>query len=235
MAVWSLTKNKAQRIIESTVRGARRGLAIITNEDRFAIFAAINEALIDISLERGIDVPKTIMSDTTVATVASQNYVDLDSAVIQVVDGTVRIISEDTILTPMTIGDFYRIDPGEDISSSYPTRYAIDTDGSGTMRLLLRDTPDAVYTIDLKVETMPDEDAISSLPGWYHGMLRSLATDIALGALSLPTGHHRALYNERLKNITEKQRGRSGPQHVQVREKFVRPRHPELRISGGNV
>ena len=161
MAVWSLTKNSMQRMIESAVRGARRGIAIITNEDRFTIFAAINEALIDISLERGIDVPKTVMSDTTVVTVANQAYVDLSDTVVNVVDGTVRIISEDTILTQMDITEFYALDPGEDITSSYPTRYAIDTDGSGTMRLLLRDTPDAVYTINLKVESMPDEDTIS--------------------------------------------------------------------------
>jgi hypothetical protein len=237
MAVWSLTKNKAQRIIESTVRGARRGLAVITNEDRFAIFAAINEALIDISLERSIDVPKTVMSDTTVDTVASQNYVDLDSAVVNVVDGTVRIIAEGVILRPISISAFYALDPRENISSSWPTVYAIDTDGSGTMRLLLRDTPGAVYTINLKVESMPDEDAISDLPGWYHGMLRSLATAIALETLGLPVGNHQARYNERLKNIREKQRGRSGPQHLQVRP--IRDtryrRHPELRIRGGSV
>ena len=222
-------------MIESAVRGARRGIAIITNEDRFTIFAAINEALIDISLERGIDVPKTVMSDTTVVTVANQAYVDLSDTVVNVVDGTVRIISEDTILTPMDITEFYALDPGENITSSYPTRYAIDTDGSGTMRLLLRDTPDAVYTINLKVESMPDEDAISDLPGWYHGMLRSLATSIALEALSLPVGSHQARYNERLKNIREKQRGRSGPTHVKLAGKRTRYVAPELRISGGNV
>ncbi len=235
MSVWSLTKEKLQESIEGTVRGARGNLAFITVQDRRAIWSAINEALIDISLERGIDVPKTVMSDTTVATVASQNYVDLGSSVIQVVNGTVRIISEDMILSRISIKQFYRIDPGEDISSSFPTLYAIDTDGSGVMRLLLRDTPDAVYTINLKVESMPEEDAVSDLPGWYHGMLRSLATAIALEALSLPVGSHQGRYNERLTNIREKQRGDSGPQHVPIREQVTHYRHPEQRISGGNV
>lgn len=237
MAVWSRTKAELQEHIEQTVRGATRGIAIITVQQRRVIWAAINEALIDISIERGIDVPKTVMSDTTVDTVASQNYVDLSDTVINVVDGTVRIIAEYQILSPISISDFYRYDPGENISSSWPTVYAIDTDGAGTMRLLLRDTPDAVYTINLKVESMLDEDAISDLPGWYHGMLRSLATAIALEALSLPVGNHQGRYNERLKNIRDIQRGRTGPQHLtlQPRRNIRHRRHPELRIPGGSV
>jgi len=233
MALWSLTKAKLQEHIETTVRGANRGLAIITVQQRRVIWSAINEALIDISLERSIDTPKTVMSDATVDTVANQAYVDLDDEVINVVDGTVRIIAEDCILTPMSIGDFYALDPGEDISSSYPTLYAIDTDGSGTMRLLLRDTPDAVYTINLKVQSMPDEDEVGALPDWYHGMLRSLATAIALEALSLPVGNHQARYQERLKNIISKQRGHSGPMHLNIRQRPTGYRHPEQRIGGG--
>jgi hypothetical protein len=235
MAVWSRTQAEIQSHIETAVRASRKGVAIITHQDREVIIASINEAIVDISMERGIDVPKTVMSDTTVDTVANQAYVDLGSAVFNVVNGSVRIEAEDVILTRMSIADFYAIDPGEDTTASWPTRYAIDTDGSGTMRLLLRDTPDSVNTIALKVESMPDEDTVSSMPGWYHGMLRSLATAIALEALSLPIGGHQARYNERLKNIRDKQRGDSGPQHLQVRQKPLRPVHPELRISGGNV
>lgn len=215
------------------MRTARKGQAVITHEERFTIFGAINEALIDISLERGIDVPKTTMSNTTVDTVANQGYVDLDSAVVSVVDGTLRIESEGQLLSPMSIEDFYAIDPGEDATSPFPTRYAIDTDGSGAVRLLLRDTPDSVKTIALKVESMPDEDDVGALPGWYHGMLRSLATSIALEALSLPIGSHQLRYEERLRNIRDKQRGRTGPQHIQVREQGVQNVAPELRIGGG--
>jgi hypothetical protein len=238
MAVWSRTKNDLQRSIEGTVRAMRGNVALISAEDRFAIFGAINEALIDFSLERSIDVPKTIMSDTTIATVAGQAYVDLDSAVVNVIDGTVRIVAEKHILTYFSGGitDFYRFDPGEDIESTYPSYYAIDTDGSGTMRMLLRSTPNAVYTINLKVESMPDEvstNLTDVLPGWYHGMLRSLATAIALESLGLDGRVHQGRFEERLKNIREKQRGRSGPAHVQLRENrgtsYVAP---ELRISG---
>lgn len=236
MAAWSRTKAELQEAIELAVRSARKGVAVITAQDRRFIGTAINEALVDISMERGIDVPKTVMSDTTVATVADQAYVDLGASVVKVVDGTVRIIAEDVILTPMSIAEFYAIDPGEDTTHDYPTQYAVDTDGSGVLRLLLRDTPSAVNTINLKVESMPDEDTVSALPGWYHGMLRSLATSLALEAMSLPgAGNHQGRYQERLKNVIAMQRGRSGPQHLAIQDVDSIPRAPELRITGGNV
>lgn len=233
MAVWTLTKSELQRSIETKVR-ALRGRASVTAEERFVIFGAINEAIIDLSIERGLDAPKVITTDTTVATVASQNYVDLDSSVIQVVDGTVRIISEQIILRYFkgAISDFYRFDPGEDFSSTFPSYYAMDTDGSGTMRMLLRSTPDAIYTISLKVESLPDEDSISTFPGWYHPALRSLSTAIALENVGLDGRADQGRYQERLKNIREKMRGRSGPFHIPMRQRVVRPVAAELRIRG---
>jgi len=233
MALWTRTKNDLQRHIETALRALRGNTAIITAEDRFTIFGAINEAIIDLSLERGIDAPKPIISDTAATTVAGQNYVDLSASVTQVIDGTVRIAAEDQILSPMDLTEFYAYDPGEDASSSAcPAFYAIDTNGSGAIRLRLRDIPDTAYTIDMKVETMPDEDSISTFPGWYHGLLRSLATAIALENLGLPGAAYQMRYEERLKNIREKQRGRSGPVHLPIRESIARPAAPELRISG---
>jgi len=236
MAVWSRTKNSLQRSIEVKVR-ALRGRALVTGDERFIIFGAINEAIIDLSIERGLDAPKVITTDTTVDTVADQNYVDLGSSVVQVIDGTVRIVAEDIILSYFTggISDFYRFDPGEDFSSTFPTYYAMDTDGSGTMRMLLRGIPDAVYTIALKVESIPDEDSISTFPGWYHPALRSLSTAIALENLGLDGRADQGRYAERLKNIREKMRGRSGPIHIQMQQRASRPIADELRISGGIV
>ena len=111
----------------------------------------------------------------------------------------------------------------------------MDTDGSGTMRMLLRGIPDAVYTIALKVESIPDEDGISTFPGWYHPALRSLSTAIALENLGLDGRADQGRYAERLKNIREKMRGRSGPIHIQMQQRASRPIADELRISGGIV
>lgn len=234
MAVWSLTLDEMQRMVEVTVRTARGQRAEITGEERFLIRSIINEALVDFTLDRGIDVPKTSMIDTTATIVAEQNFVDLDAGVIQVIDGTVRIIAEGQVLTYFSGGlsDFYRFDPRENFSSSFPTAYAIDTNESGAIRLKLRPTPSQTNTIDLKVEKMVDEDDVSDFPGWYHGALRSLATATTLEALSLPgAAIHQSRYEDRYRNIREKQRGRSGPQHLQVRRGGTTARSPQSRAN----
>jgi len=233
MAAWSLSFNVIQRTIEAKVVRLS-GRAQITANDRKSIYGAINEALIDFSIDRSLDAPKVITSHTTLTTVASQNYVDLPSTAIQVVDGTVRIISEGVILTPFfgDLGSFYRWDPRENSASSFPTKYAMDTDGSGILRMRLRNTPGQVYTIDLDIESIPDEDSVSTFPGWYHPALRSKATSIALDALGLDGRADEARYQDRKKDIREKMRGHSGPQHIQMREN--RPanfRSPQLRAN----
>lgn len=227
MALWSRTKTELQRLIENKARRLS-GTVILTADDRFAIFSAINASLIDISIERGFDILKVITSDTTVSTVAGQNYVDLSAAIVNVIDGSLRIIAEDQILSPMSLSAFYAIDPGEDVSH-LPSFYAIDTNGSGGYRLLLRDTPDAVYTIDLKVESIPDEDSVSTLPGWMHGLLWSLSASVALEALGFDGGQDWGRYQERLKNVREKQRGRSGPSYLPSSKAQARSYDPERR------
>lgn len=234
MAVWTRSKAELQKGIEIKIR-ALRGRAQMTSDERFAIFGAINEAIVDLSIERGLDAPKVITVADTEDTTAGTNYVDLDSEVISVVDGTVRIVAEDIILTRFEggIADFYRFDPGEDISSTFPYYYCLDTDGSGVFRMLLRPIPDGTYTIAMKVEKVPDEDSISTFPGWYHPTLRSKATSIALESLGLDGRADEARYRSRLINIREKMRGHSGPFHIPMRQRTSRPIADELRISGG--
>jgi hypothetical protein len=231
MAIWSTLKEDLQRRLETTVRAARGNKAELTANERYTIFESLNEALQDICLERGFDGPKVIETDTTASTTADTNYVDLGAAVLNVRDGTVRIPAEDIILTRFGGGvqDFYAYDPGEDVSSTFPTMYCLGTNGSGAFRMHLRPIPDASYTIYMHVESMPDEDSFSTLPGWYHGALRSLATAIALESLHLPLGTHQMRYEERMKNLRAQARGFSGPQHITARRYYSRTVPAELR------
>jgi hypothetical protein len=206
----------------------------MTSNDRFVIRNCINEALIDFTMERSIDEPKHSMINAVVATVADQNYVDLAANVTKVVDGSVRIIAEDQLLTYFdgSLTDFYAVDPGEDNTASWPSAYAIDTNESGAIRLRLRPIPSQVNTITLKVEAMVDEDDIDDFPGWYHGMLRSLATALVCESLALPgAAMHQNRYTERMTNAREQQRGRSGPQHLRERHRGLRFRSPQTRTN----
>lgn len=220
-------------MVEIAVRTARGQRAEMTADDRFAIRNKINAAFVKFTIDRGLDEPKTAMIDTTATTVADQNFVDLASTAIQVVDGTVRIVAEKQILTPFrgSLTAFYAFDPGEDFSGPWPTRYAIDTNESGAIRLRLRPTPSRADTINLKVEAVVDEDDISDFPSWQHDMLLCLATAKAFTALSLDGRVHQLEYDEWLRDIREKQRGRSGPIHIPLRQRAARSVSPQQRAN----
>ncbi len=223
MALWSLSVPDLRRRIER-VYLRLTGQESVMAEDRLIITDGINRAIIDLSTDRGFDELKFIMSDTTVSTVANQNWVDLGSGVIGVISGTLRIKAERRLLTRIDLQMFTASDV-EEIGNGTPGFYALDQGASaGLLRLRLRPTPNQVFTIDLKVQTIPDEDSISTIPGWMHHVLQSLATSIALEALGMPVEAipFRESYERSVKNVREQQRGDSGPQHVQVRTVDVR-------------
>lgn len=218
MALWSLSISDLRRRIERVYLRIT-GQESVMAEDRLIITDGINRAIIDLSTDRGFDELKFIMSDTTVSTVSNQNWVDLDSGVIGVISGTLRIKNERRILTRINLQMFTASDI-EEVGSGTPGFYALDQGASaGLLRLRLRPIPDAVYTIDLKVQTIPDEDSISTIPGWMHHVLQSLATSISLEALGMPVEAipFQNSYERSVKNVREQQRGDSGPQHVQTR------------------
>lgn len=233
MAIWSRTIAELKRHIGVTVRSVRNR-AEITAEEWLSINAAINEAAIDICIERGLDTPKIILSSDTETLTAGTAYVDLDSDILAILDGTVKIESESIILTRFTgdLAAFYAYDPGETTSNGVPQNYAIDTDGSGNMRLQFRPIPDSAYTVAFRCERLPAEDTVSSIPGWWHGALRSLATAISLEALGLPIGTHQSRYEDRMKNIRDKNRGDDSARYVQIDLGYSTPVPPELRING---
>ncbi len=223
MALWSLSVPDLRRRIER-IYLRLTGQESVMAEDRLIITDAINRAIIDLSTDRGFDELKFIMSDTTVSTVANQNWVDLGSGVIGVISGTLRIKAERRLLTRINLQMFTASDV-EEISDGTPSFYALDQGAStGLLRLRLRPTPNQVFTIDLKVQTIPDEDSISTIPGWMHHVLQSLATSIALESLGMPVEARpfKISYEENIKNVREQQRGDSGPQHVQVQTVDVR-------------
>ncbi len=229
MAKYSLTISELKERIKVIVRRLS-GATILTRQQIITIGDAINEAVIDLSTERATDI-KVITTDTTVTTIANQNYVDLASGVIGVSSGTVRIISERVILTRIDLDQFYALDV-EESATGVPSVYAIDSSGTAdVIRMRLRDIPDSAYTINMTVSTIPDEDSISTISSYVHGMLASLSTSIALESLGFPIEGqaYQARYNERLKNFVSQQRGDSGPVHIRKQSQGARLRDPQSR------
>ena len=223
MALWSLSVSDLKRRVNRTFLRIS-GESTVMHEDQLIINDAINRAIIDLSTDRGFDELKFIMSDATVTTVANQNWVDLDAGIIGVISGTIRIKAEPILLTRISLQQFTAFDVQE-IGGDTPAAYAIDQGATADqIRLRLRPTPNRVLTIDLKVQTIPDEDSIGTVPGWMHSLLRSLATKIALEDLGFPVEAipFKRSFDENITNAREQQRGDSGPQHVQMqREGFL--------------
>ena len=231
MAKYSLTISELRERIKVIVRRLS-GATILSRQQIIAIGDAINEAIIDLSTERATDI-KVITTDTTVTTTANQNYVDLASGVIGVSSGTVRIISERVILTRIDLDQFYALDV-EESATGVPTVYVIDSSGTADIiRMRLRDIPDSAYTINMTVSTIPDEDSISTITSYVHGMLASLSMSIALESLGFPIEAipYQNRYNERLKNYVSQQRGDSGPIHIRRQSQGARFRDPQSRAN----
>ena len=211
--MWTTTKAQIQQRIESMV-SRRTGDSALSFVEKLIISDAVNSALIEICTQTGISHLGPVIEDTTADTTANTNYVDLDSSVVSIVEGTVRIEAEDARLSSMSLSDFYAIDPGED-ATGMPSLYCLSSSDT-TPRLLLRDTPDASYTIALTVKKIVDENSISSFPGWMHPLLRTLSIANAFSDLNLNPTIHMIKYKKLLADVKDTIGGDLGPRHIQI-------------------
>jgi len=210
--MWSTTKAKIQQRIEGMV-SRRTGESTLSYVDKLIVSDAINTAMVELCTQTGLGLNHPRLVDITASTTAGTNYVDLSTDVLCIIEGTVRIEAEDSRLASMSLADFYAIDPGED-SQGTPTLYSLGYSGT-TPRLFLRDIPDAVYTIALTTKKIVDEDSISSFPGWFHPMIKSLATAQAFGDLNLDPTFHYGQYRKQLQDVKDTLEGDMGPRHIQ--------------------
>ena len=226
MAYWTTTKAKIQQRVEIYVRRVT-GANTLTRLEKEAIADGINMCLVDIATDKSFGQFNAVMSDTTADTTANINYVNLAEGVIQVIDGTVRIEAEDQTLTRIPFSHFFALDPGENTTGT-PSAYAIGGDVD-YLRLYLRDTPDAVYTIAYTARIMPDEDEIGQFPDWFMPLIISGSFANSLDLLGLDSRQFWATFERRRRNARIMQAGHLGPEHVAIRGRHGQYRHPELR------
>lgn len=214
MAVWSLTKQEIINRIETILRRLT-GQETPTYQEKKTISDAINAAIVDLCLDAGISRWRFIQTDKTATTVASQQYVDLDANVFNVVSGTVRIEAEDANLYPASLEFIYGSDPDRD-DEDEPIWYAFDSsDDAETLRMVFKPIPDAVFTVSFVAEVIPDEDSISSFPSWVHSCLKDKATENALRDLGLFDASipFKLSYKKR-KDDNKASQGHDSPRHI---------------------
>ena len=223
MAIWSQTAAKIKVKIEVLAR--RLSGVNLTYDERQIVSDAINEALQQICIDRGVSRWRFLQTADTEDTTASTAYVDLDENIFNVISGTVRIASEDKNLDVASLEYIYSTDPDQD-EKGCPRYYAFDnsTDPE-TIRLIFKPSPDAAYTISFIAESIVDEDGVASFPAWIHGMLTDLSTSIALRRLGLgDPDYYKREYKERRQDAKASQ-GHDGPQYVN-RVNYLPPEYP---------
>lgn len=224
MAIWSQTVAEIKVKIEVLVRRLS-GKANLTFGERQIVSDAINEAMQDICIDRGISRWRFLQTADTEDTTASTAYVDLDENIFNVISGTVRIPDENVTLEAASIEYIYSTDPDQD-DEACPQYYAFHSSGDPeTIRLIFKPIPDAVYTVYFIAESIVDEDGISSFPAWMHGAITDLSTSIALRRLGLgdPDFYERK-YKDRKQNAKASQ-GHDGPQYIN-RVNYIPPGYP---------
>jgi hypothetical protein len=179
MTVWSLTKSEITDGIEVLIRRLS-GRETLTYLEKKILDNALNAAMQDLCLDRGISRWRFIQTSDTEDTTANTAYIDLDENIFNVINGTVRIEAENITLSPMSLEYNYSSDPDQN-DTGMPQLYCLDSSGDAeTMRMRLKPTPDAVFTISFVGESVPDKDSISSFPAWTHACLKDKATENAL-------------------------------------------------------
>lgn len=179
MALWALTKAEIIRDIEIIFRRLS-GREAPTFGEKKVMENALNAAIIDICMDRGISRWRFMQSACTASTTASTAYVDLTANIFNIISNTVRIEAENLILRPASLEFIYASDPDQD-NEGTPQYYALDASSDPeTIRMHFKPIPDAAYTIDFVGESIPDEDSVSSLPSWAHALLKDKATANAL-------------------------------------------------------
>lgn len=216
------TAEAIKQEIEVLVRNVT-GRKSLTAGECDIVSSSIVDAYQIVLLEYGIDNFRFNNSSITVDTVSGQNYVDLDEYAFKVINGSVRIASQEALLTLIDDIAIYQLDP--DLSQTgLPTQYAyIASDDPDVVRLLLWPIPDGVYTVSLNVLVYPT-DAITEFPTSLMSAIKNKAKSIAvvgLGLSQLKIGFG-ALYEEVIEKVKDGFEY-DGPRHIARRRLVSRP------------
>lgn len=184
MAAWNQTLAQLKDHIENFYMDASDN-DMITYSEATVISDAINQALIDISMDFGLRRFTFLKKDTTINTIADQGYVDLATNITGIESNTVVIKSEDASLKIMNLDYIKTVDP--DLSEKgTPAMYAFDSGETADLfRLQLWPIPDKVYAIDFVAKKVIDEDGVGEVPSWFHPAMEDKAKGIALRNLRL--------------------------------------------------
>lgn len=225
-----MTVNSIKTEMEALYRNLS-GKAAFTAVECDIVYSAIIDAYQMAMLEYGVDTFTFIETDQTVTTTADQNYVNLDEYVFKVVNGSARIPAKSQLLGLIDEVSIFQADPNAE-STGVPSQYAYMASGDpNIIRLRLYPTPNAEYTLNMKVLKYPP-DVITNFPTWLQSAIKNKAkalSALGLGVAQLAPGFNEA-YEEAIRKVKDGYRY-DGPRHIGRSVRVSRPVSTESRIS----
>jgi hypothetical protein len=232
-ASWSSTFDdtvRAMKVLFRNITGRKNP----TLQEVGMMQRSVNEALQRIGTKAQNKPYRFMNKNVSVATKSGQDYVDLESDILNIQQGTVRIVSEDIVMVEASLALVKQWDPGEDFSHSKPLWYALDAAAAGPnyIRLRLFPIPDEVYTITFVATKIVGSQGISDLPNYMHGILLDQATAIAMRRIGYgDPGLYQHVAEMGMNDIVQLE-GSAGPDYA--RRSYVRYyNNLESRTPGG--
>lgn len=177
----------------------------------------VNSAIVDAYqvalLEYGVEDFKFHEEDVTSDTTAGTNYINLDEYIFRIVPGSVRIPAEHQNLGLIDEQAIFLADPKDEVTG-LPDSYSYKNSGDpNIVRVRLYPTPDAIYTVSLKVLKFPT-DVITNFPTHLMAAIKNKAK--ALSCLGLGLFNAKPSFdNEYEKQMAQiKEIFHDGPRHV---------------------
>lgn len=189
------TVNDIQSEIEVLYRNIT-GRNSFTAGERDIVYGCIIDAFLIVLLEYGIDNFKFREVDIEEDTTSGTNYIDLDEYIYKIIPGSVRIPASNSTLGIIDEVEIFQIDPNDEASGEpYAYSYKSSTDPN-IMRLRLYPTPNAVFTLAMKVLKFPT-DVATNFPIHLMNVIKAKAK--ALACMHLGVIQYKLAFDEEYK------------------------------------
>ena len=205
-------KNAIKTEVEALYRNVTgKGLSAVETD---IVYSSIVDAYQFVIMEYGIETFKFQEQSQSVETTFGTNYVDLTEYVYKVVNGSVRIPSENHPLSLIDEVSIFQTDPDASITG-VPTNYAYtNSDDPNVVRLTLWPIPDGAYTINLDTLMFPT-DVITNFPTYLQSAIKNKAKGLAVMGLGIGQFKPQfdAVYEEIIAKVKDGYNN-DGPRHV---------------------
>ncbi len=193
--------------------------------------AAIIDAYQEVLLEYGITDFRFLEVDISVTTTSGANFVNLDEYVFRALPGTLRIKSENQLLSLIEEAEVYLVDPDGNEVGVPRSYFYRGSDDPNIIQIGLYPTPNSTFTITGRGMKYPT-DVITNFPISVVSAIKYKAK--ALSCMHIGIGQLKPQFDDAYEKIIEKVKDsyeEDRPKHVGRSRRVARPYYNEDQFS----